>query len=135
MDTFKVIIAGGRWFKGKDLVFEKCDFYLKNKSNIEVITGECKTGADQFGKEWAKSKGHKYTPFPAEWDNLDVEKCLIRTNKKGKKYNALAGPNRNEAMAKYANALIAFWDGKSTGTGGMIELARANGLLVKIVKT
>ena len=31
-------------------------------------------------------------------------------------------------MAKYANALIAFWDGKSKGTKHMIDIATKKGL-------
>ena len=36
-------------------------------------------------------------------------------------------------MAKYADALIAFWDNKSKGTKHMIELAKRYGLKVKVV--
>ena len=35
-------------------------------------------------------------------------------------------------MAKYADALIAFWDGKSKGTKHMIHLARSRNLNVFI---
>ena len=34
---------------------------------------------------------------------------------------------------KYADALIAFWDGKSKGTGHMIDLAKKYELKVKVV--
>jgi hypothetical protein len=36
-------------------------------------------------------------------------------------------------MTNYADALIAFWDGKSRGTKNMIELAKQNNLKVKII--
>jgi len=35
-------------------------------------------------------------------------------------------------MANYANALIAFWDGKSKGTKHMIKLAKIQGLKIQI---
>lgn len=35
-------------------------------------------------------------------------------------------------MAKYVDALIAFWDGESKGTNHMIELATKYGLKVKV---
>lgn len=41
-------------------------------------------------------------------------------------------PKRNEEMAIYANALVAFWDGKSKGTKNMIEVAKSNHLKVSI---
>lgn len=38
-----------------------------------------------------------------------------------------------EQMAEYADALVAFWDGKSKGTKHMIETARKHGLKVRVV--
>jgi hypothetical protein len=40
------------------------------------------------------------------------------------KYGKSAGPIRNRAMAEYAGALIAIWDGSSRGTLNMIETAK-----------
>ena len=37
-------------------------------------------------------------------------------------------------MALFSDALIAFWDGKSTGTKNMIEEAKKLDLQVRIVK-
>ena len=56
------------------------------------------------------------TQFPADW------------NKQGK----AARYKRNEQMANYANALIAFWDGKSKGTKHMIKLAKSRGLKTNV---
>lgn len=47
---------------------------------------------------------------------------------------------RNREMAEYAampdgvGHLIAFWDGKSRGTKSMIQLAKENGLKVKVIR-
>ena len=46
----------------------------------------------------------------------------------------LAGPIRNREMAKYADALIAIWDGNSRGTANMIHEARRLGLKVYVRK-
>ena len=40
---------------------------------------------------------------------------------------------RNAEMAKVADALIAFWDGKSRGTAHMINFAKRKGLDVYVV--
>jgi hypothetical protein len=56
--------------------------------------------------------------FPADWD----------------RYGKSAGPVRNGQMARYAQRLIAFWDGKSTGTKNMIDQAKANGLSVTVIQ-
>jgi hypothetical protein len=36
-------------------------------------------------------------------------------------------------MAKNADALIAFWDGKSRGTKNMIDEAAKNNLLIRVI--
>ena len=48
-------------------------------------------------------------------------------------YHKSAGIRRNKEMAEYADALIAFWDGKSNGTKNMIEEAKLKGLLVRVI--
>lgn len=45
-----------------------------------------------------------------------------------------SGPIRNGEMAKYADALIAMWDGTSTGTKNMIDQATKHGLKVYVVR-
>ncbi len=115
-ESFKVIIAGGRDFSDYQLLVEKCDKYLANKTNIEIVSGTAK-GADSLGERYAKERGYSLKTFPADWAAF------------GKR----AGYLRNEQMANYANALIAFWDGESRGTKHMIDIATEKGLLVKVV--
>jgi hypothetical protein len=50
-----------------------------------------------------------------------------------KKYGKSAGYRRNKEMAEVADALVAFWDGKSKGTANMIDLMRKAGKPLKIV--
>lgn len=113
----KVIIAGGRDFSDYEVLRERCDFFLKTKSNIEIVSGAAK-GADSLGERYANERGYSLTKFPADWDT----------------HGKSAGYIRNAKMAAYADALIAFWDGKSKGTKNMIEIMRIIGKPFKIVK-
>ena len=61
----KVIVAGSRNLKCKDLIFKKLD-EIKNMID-EVVCGEA-TGVDSIGKEWAIKNGITVKSFPAEWD-------------------------------------------------------------------
>lgn len=110
---FKVIIAGSRDFNNYDLLKEKHDFALRNKANgnVEIVSGTAR-GADRLGERYASEKGIRVKQFPAQWE----------------RYGKRAGYLRNKEMAEYADALIAFWDGKSLGTKMMIDLAERNGL-------
>lgn len=117
--TFNVIIAGGRDFNDYKLLKTKCFSLLKNKMdecNVQVVCG-CARGADTLGKQFAEEFGLKVLEYPANWD----------------KYGKKAGYLRNEEMAKVGNALIAFWDEKSRGTGHMIDLAKKYKLDIRIV--
>jgi len=111
----KIIIAGGRDFEDYNQLAEYCDYILSNISPVEIVSGHAK-GADLLGERYAERKGYNMTWFPADW------------NLHGKK----AGILRNIEMADYADALIAFWDGKSKGTRHMIDTAREKGLNVRV---
>ena len=64
---------------------------------------------------------------------LQLESTCIGITKNGDKYWKLAGLHRNELMAKEADACIVFWDGKSTGTKNMIDLAKKYKLKLRVI--
>lgn len=116
---YKVIVAGCRDFADYDLLKEKCDFYLQNKKpEIIVIVSGHASGADTLGERYAQERGYETEVYPADW----------KTNGRA------AGPIRNAQMAAVADALIAFWDGKSRGTKNMIDTATKRGLQVAVVR-
>lgn len=104
----KFIIAGGRDFSDGALLFEACSTVMGiyDMDAACVISGTAK-GADTLGEEYAEHYGYSVLKRPAEWE----------------KYGKSAGYRRNHQMALEADALIAFWDGKSRGTKNMIEEA------------
>ena len=131
-ESFKVIIAGGRYFNNYGLLKTSLDNLLRNKSSVEIVSGKAK-GADTLGEKYAREVGHSLVEFPALWGDMS-EPCRVKTRKNGTQYNALAGHKRNLQMAQHADALVAFWDGKSTGTKNMIDTAKKLGLLVRIIR-
>ena len=110
----KVIIAGGREFSDYELLKSKCDYILSNQTEIEIVSGAAR-GADALGEQYASERGFLVKQFPADWS-----------------IGKSAGHVRNKQMAQYADALIAFWDGKSKGTGHMIDLAKEQNLKVRV---
>ncbi len=69
-----------------------------------------------MGERFARAEGLTLKLFPADWDL----------------HGKSAGYRRNEQMAEYADALIAFWDGESKGTGSMITFAQLEGLEIHV---
>lgn len=117
-EMFRVVVAGSRNFQDKKLLFLKLDHFLQNKNpdEIEIISGTAR-GADMMGEEYAQVRGLKIKRFPAEW----------------KKFGKGAGYIRNEQMAAYADALVAFWDGHSVGTQHMISICRKKNIPIRVV--
>ena len=132
--TFKVIIAGSRNFSNYRLLEEKCNKILTSiEAEIWIISG-CAIGADLLGEKYAKNKGYYLMECPAPWEDIQGKPySQIKYSKSGKKYWSLAGIYRNETMAKEADACIVFWDGKSTGTKSMIDLAKKYKLKLRVI--
>lgn len=119
ISKYRVIIAGCRDFNDYELLKEKCDYFLQDekKEDVVIISGHV-SGADALGERYAQERGFQLETFPADW----------------KAHGRAAGPIRNARMASAANALIAFWDGKSRGTKNMIETAKNHNLKVVVVR-
>ena len=120
MESFKIIIAGGRDFIPADRHWNKLIELIEQHAPyprpIEIVSGGAR-GADRYGEIFAGTNKLKLTKFPAKWNE----------------YGKSAGYKRNKQMAEYADMLIAIWDGSSRGTKHMIDLATERGLIVEII--
>jgi hypothetical protein len=119
MAGLRVIVAGSRGITDLDVVTVailnairewQCQRYI-----AEIVSGGAR-GVDKLGEEWAQRVDCPIKRFPANW----------------KLHGMSAGIIRNEQMARYADALVAVWDGKSRGTRHMIETMRALGKKVYV---
>ena len=103
----KTIIAGGR-----DYELTPDDRARLAELEISEVVCGCACGADTGGRTWAEALGIPVKLFPADWLRL----------------GPAAGPVRNQQMADYADALVAFPGGR--GTADMGRRANAKGLVV-----
>lgn len=117
METPRVIVAGGRDFADRELMRDSMNTLWGEIGRYTVVSGGAR-GADSLGEEIASAAHIHIDLFPADWD----------------RFGRSAGYRRNEQMALHSTHLLAFWDGKSRGTGHMIDLAHKHGLTVKIVR-
>ena len=131
----KLLVFGGRDFTNREYGYKCLDHMLQNYKPCEVliVQGDA-LGADAVGLQYAIDRGIDHEDFPADWDNLDVERCVVKHNRYGKPYNAIAGHNRNEDMGNMATHGIGFWDGKSTGTKHMKTYLEKLNKPVKVFK-
>jgi len=85
-------------------------------NQVTVVLSGMAPGADIWGAKIARENGFAVEEYPADW----------------KTHGKSAGPIRNRQMVDRADALIAVWDGKSSGTADVIAKAKAKGLLVHV---
>ena len=115
-ESSRVIIAGGRDFENYEYMCEILNDLFYNSTNFEkrdikIISGMAK-GADTLAIRYADEHNLTKILFPANW----------------KSYPRIAGFLRNEDMLSIATHLITFWDGKSSGTKHMIDIAQEKGI-------
>lgn len=136
----KIIISGSRDFTDRDFLFSECleiiaKLQYKHEialPDVEIVSGHNPRGADYYGERFAEKYGIKTKLFPANWNDITTPPVIIKPNFYGS-YNALAGKNRDEQMAKYATKddiafLIAFCVDKSPGTKHMVSVAKSYGI-------
>jgi uracil-DNA glycosylase family 4 len=98
----KVIVAGSRTITD----YQKVKELIKVSGFVidEIVSGAAR-GVDLLGERYAKENNIPIKQFKADWDT----------------YGKRAGYLRNVQMAEYADALVAVWDGISSGTKHMID--------------
>jgi len=117
----KVIIAGPRTIYDTGLVRRAV---VESGFEITELVSGCASGIDQAALDVAAIDGWpEPMRFKAVWRKPDGSTDIG------------AGIKRNLLMAQYADALIAIWDGVSTGTKNMIDTAYKLGLKVFILRT
>lgn len=106
----KTIIAGSRSINNYSMI-ENAIMGLQHTRITEVVSGGA-IGVDILGEMFATVYNIPIKKFIPDWNT----------------YGKGAGILRNIAMGDYADCLMAFWDGKSTGTRHMITYAKSKGI-------
>lgn len=113
--VMRVIVAGGRDYgrrlEHKPALFHDLDRLWRKYPNLEIVSGMAR-GADALGYDWASARSVPVACFPAQWD----------------RFGKPAGFIRNQLMAWYGTHLIAYWDGRSSGTKHMLDTGKRDGL-------
>ena len=111
----KVIIAGSRTIHDMNILIEAIK--LSQFDITEVVSGNAK-GVDRLGEAWGENHNVEISLFPAMWSL----------------HGRAAGFRRNASMGKYADALIAIWNGVSKKTAHMIRIAKQYKLKIYVHK-
>lgn len=110
----KLIVAGSRSVTNYDAVESAINELVAGGMVITAIIEGTSRGVDTLASRYAYEHGIENIRVPAEWSI----------------YNKGAGKVRNKKMAEMGEALLAIWDGNSSGTKNMIAVASKSGLPV-----
>ena len=83
----------------------------------EIVSGGAK-GVDTVARNYANANGLLLTEFLPDY----------------KRFGRVAPLKRNDLIVEYADMVLAFWDGKSTGTEYVIKKCKALGKPIKIFR-
>lgn len=110
----KLAVVGSRSFSDYNRLKAELDKYPEKIT--EIISGGAR-GADTLAAKWANETNIPLTVFLPNWD----------------KYGKSAGYKRNKQIVDAADAILAFWDGYSSGTYHTISLAEESNKLCGII--
>ena len=131
----RVGIVGSRKYTNKKKIKELL-FELKQKPNteVEIVSGGQRDGADGFAKKFALELGMEYVEFPPTHYSWNMH-CKLPATKYNKPYYVTNYFKRNKQIAEYSDIVIAFVPNgvESKGTMNTIEYAKKFKKLVKIL--
>ena len=131
----KVGIVGSRKYTNKKKIKELL-FELKQKPNteVEIVSGGQRDGADGFAKKFALELGMEYVEFPPTHYSWNMH-CKLPATRYNKPYYVTNYFKRNKQIAEYSDIVIAFVPNgvESKGTMNTIEYAKKFKKLVKIL--
>lgn len=74
----RILVCGGRDYRDAKLMFDQLDDLTKDlRGPLTIIHGDAR-GADTVADIWARYRGHKPKPFPADWRTYKNDAGKIR---------------------------------------------------------
>ncbi len=108
----KIAVVGSRSFDDYEFLKKILNYHTSTLVYpcVQIISGGAR-GADTLAKQYATEHGLDIQEFIPDWDT----------------HGKSAGYLRNEQIVDACDELVAFFDGKSRGTGHSVELAENAG--------
>lgn len=98
----RIVVTGGRKFKDRKMIYMVLDAIHSKFKITKLREGEA-DGVDRICAQWAVENGVEVERYPADWKNLNVPGCVVKSSIHGR-YNSNAGKDRNKEMLKGLDA-------------------------------
>lgn len=112
----KIAVIGTRGYNDYEHFSQWVKYYTQNRYKICFVSGGCISGADSLIERYASEFEHNMMVHYPDYSH-------------GKRAPLM----RNQTIVDSADMLIAFWDGRSTGTAHALGLAEKKGIPIRIV--
>ncbi|MGI5245451.1 SLOG family protein [Dactylosporangium sp. CA-139066] len=119
----RVLVTGSRDYSDRDFIRGTLNSLaryaeMSRREELELIVGDCETGADAHARDWADDYGYEKRVFEADWAT----------------HNRAAGPRRNVRMVDEGRPDIglAFFEpgARNRGTKHCADYAESKGVRV-----
>lgn len=112
----KIAVIGSRGYNDYEHFSQWVKYYTQAKTKICFVSGGCPSGADSLIERYATEHSHNMMVHYPDYS-----------------HGKLAPLMRNQTIVDSADMLIAFWDGKSTGTAHTLGLSEKKGIPTRVV--
>jgi hypothetical protein len=121
-----VCVGGSRYYNDRRYFHKKIVEFLETQTeDVLFVSGAAHSGADDLIIRWCEKFRYPCLRMPADWNN---DKGVANFNPR------TAGFIRNADMASIITYYIGFWNGKSPGTGHMIECCEERKIPMEVIR-
>lgn len=117
IDMKTIVVFGSRSINDPEFVFKVLDDFRAKNGDFYMIHGGA-IGVDRTAATWARQRGIRAQIYDPPYNTMGRRAPLFR----------------NSIMADEADAGIAFWDGKSTGTAHMLSQMKKRNRKVLLIQ-
>lgn len=114
----KLAVVGSRSINDYVWIESVLESLMKEEDVTELVSGGA-AGVDSLARRFAEEHSLGFTEILPDWQ----------------RYGKIAGFIRNKLIVDYCDLLLAFWNGKSSGTANSIKLAEKQHKLKRILMT
>ncbi|KQP61041.1 SLOG family protein [Methylobacterium sp. Leaf108] len=136
----RILVCGGRDYDRYVHVYDTLTELQDERGPFDVVIagrhpGEEPNGADYWAESWSFMERIPFYGFPARWGDLSHPDAVIRRRPDGSRYDAKAGPRRNQRMIDEGKPGLAVGFPRANGKWGpgtldMLRRAAAAGIEV-----
>ena len=128
----KIAIIGSRTYTNKSKMKNFMFRLRMEHTDVEVVSGGAKDGADKYAKKFALEFDMNYVEFPPRHYTYN-QHCILDRDNYGKRYHVVNFFDRNKQIAEYSDYIVAFIPEGYKSNGTLDTIGHAEKLNKKVI--